>query len=143
MQNWLWESFSNMPNGTSYNWDSNTNPNDPYAGTALAGMNADQITQAYRNNSLTGNSNTEPGFWSQLLTGLQQNITQNPVGFGTSVLGGAMNIWQALDSRQRFKQALALDREKYELSRQIALNNEQRNQEQWDMIKRQRASSAL
>ena len=45
MQNWLWESFSNMPNGTSYNWDSNTNPNDPYAGTALAGMNADQITQ--------------------------------------------------------------------------------------------------
>ena len=52
MQNWLWESFSNMPNGTSYNWDSNTNPNDPYAGTALAGMNADQITQAYRNNSL-------------------------------------------------------------------------------------------
>ena len=146
MQNWLWESFSNMPNGTSYNWDSYTNPNDPYAGTALAGMNADQITQAYRNNSLkkvTGNSNTEPGFWSQLLTGLQQNITQNPVGFGTSVLGGAMNIWQALDSRQRFKQALALDREKYEPSRQIALNNEQRNQEQWDMIKRQRASSAL
>ena len=52
MQNWLWESFSNMPNGTSYNWDSNTNPNDPYAGTALAGMNADQITQAYRNKLL-------------------------------------------------------------------------------------------
>lgn len=145
MQNWLWESFSNMPNGTSYTWN-NTNTNDPYAGTALAGMNADQITQAYRNNSLkkvTGNSNTEPGFWSQLLTGLQKNITQNPVEFGSDVLGGAMNIWQALDSRQRFKQALALDREKYELNRQIALNNEQRNQEQWDMMKRQRASSAL
>lgn len=135
-----------MPNGTSYNWNSNTNPNDPYAGTALAGMNADQITQAYRNNSLkkvTGNSNTEPGFWSQLLSGLQQNIVSQPVKFGSDVLGGALNIWQALDNRQRYKQALALDREKYELSRQIALNNEQRNQEQWDMIKRQRASSAL
>lgn len=135
-----------MPNGTSYNWNSNTNPNDPYAGTALAGMGADQITQAYRNNSLkkvTGNSNTEPGFWSQLLSGLQQNIVSQPVSFGSNVLGGALNIWQALDNRQRYKQALALDREKYELSRQIALNNEQRNQEQWDMIKRQRASSAL
>lgn len=116
MQNWLWESFSNMPNGTSYTWN-NTNTDD--------------------------NSNTKPGFWSQLLTGLKQNITQDPVGFGSALGGGALNIWQALDSRQRFKQALALDREKYELNRQIALNNEQRNQEQWDMIKRQRASSAL
>lgn len=135
-----------MPNGTSYNWNSNTNPNDLYAGTALAGMNADQITQAYRNNSLkkvTGNSNTEPGFWSQLLSGLQQNIVSQPISFGSNLLGGALNIWQALDNRQRYKQALALDREKYELGRQIALNNEQRNQEQWDMIKRQRASSAL
>ena len=120
MQNWLWESYSNMPNGTSYNWNGNNN-----------------------NNNDNDNDNTKPGFWSQLLTGLQQNITQDPVGFGTSVLGGAFNIWQALDSRQRFKQALALDREKYELNRQIALNNEQRSQEQWDMMKRQRASSAL
>ena len=142
MQNWLWESFSNMPNGTSYNWNSNTNPNDPYAGTAFAGMTADQITQAHQNRN---NSNKPPkeGFWGQLLTGLQKNITQDPVGFGTSVLGGAFNIWQALDNRQYYKQALALDREKYELNRQIALNNEQRNQEQWDMMKRQRASSAL
>ena len=78
-----------------------------------------------------------------MLSGLQQNIVSKPVKFGSDVLGGALNIWQALDNRQRYKQALALDREKYELSRQIALNNEQRNQEQWDMIKRQRASSAL
>ena len=74
---------------------------------------------------------------------MQQNIVSQPVSFGSNVLGGALNIWQALDNRQRYKQALALDREKYELSRQIALNNEQRNQEQWDMIKRQRASSSL
>lgn len=140
MQNWLWESFSNMPNGTSYNWNSNTNPNDPYAGTAFAGMTADQITQAHRDRS---NKPPKEGFWSQLLTGLKQNITQNPVEFGSALGGGALNIWQALDTRQRFKQALALDREKYELNRQIALNNEQRNQEQWDMMKRQRASSAL
>jgi len=148
MQNWLWESFSNMPNGTSYNWDSNTNPNDPYAGTAFAGMSPDQITQAYRNRSnfskkVTDDSNTDSGFWSQLLSGLQQNITSKPVSFGSNVLGGVFNVWQALDNRQRYKQALALDREKYELQKQIALNNEQRNQEQWDMIKRQRASSAL
>lgn len=139
MQNWLWESFSNMPNGTSYNWNSNTNPNDPYAGTAFAGMTADQITQAHRNRS----PGKDTGFWSQLLTGLQKNITQNPVEFGSDVLGGVFNVWQALDNRQRYKQALALDREKYELQKQIALNNEQRNQEQWDMIKKQRASSAL
>lgn len=123
MQNWLWESFSNMPNGTSYNWNSNTNPNG--------------------NGNGNDNDNTKPGFWSQLLSGLQQNIVSKPVEFGSNVLGGAFNIWQALDNRQRYKQALALDREKYELSKQIALNNEQRNQEQWDMIKRQRASSAL
>ena len=144
--NWKWEEVSPIPNGTSYTWNasdpygapSTTTPSTPSTSIPLPGL-TNQVRQ-WSNNL---NNSSEPGFWSQLLTGLQQNITQNPVGFGTSVLGGAMNIWQALDSRQRFKQALALDREKYELNRQIALNNEQRNQEQWDMMKRQRASSAL
>ena len=144
--NWKWEEVSPIPNGTSYTWNasdpygapSTTTPSTPSTSIPLFGL-ANQAKQ-WANNL---NKPPEEGFWSQLLTGLQQNIVSQPVSFGTSVLGGAMNIWQALDNRQRYKQALALDREKYELNRQIALNNEQRSQEQWDMIKRQRASSAL
>lgn len=144
--NWKWEEVSPIPNGTSYTW----NASDPYGAPStttpttsipLSGLNASQlVTNGF--NKVAGKQ-PEEGFWSQLLSGLQQNIVSKPVKFGSDVLGGALNIWQALDNRQRYKQALALDREKYELSRQIALNNEQRNQEQWDMIKRQRASSAL
>lgn len=144
--NWKWEEVSPIPNGTSYTW----NASDPYGAPSTTTPNipsglTNQIVSGF-NDAVKFNNSIKPpeeGFWSQLLTGLQQNIVSKPVKFGSDVLGGALNIWQALDNRQRYKQALALDREKYELSRQIALNNEQRNQEQWDMIKRQRASSAL
>ena len=138
MAQWLWEQYSNMPGGTNYTWNTSDTYGVPSTTTPLTGL-TNQVKQ-WTNNL---NNPPEDGFWSQLLTGLQKNITQNPVGFGSDVLGGALNIWQALDNRQRYKQALALDREKYELGRQIALNNEQRNQEQWDMMKRQRASSSL
>lgn len=140
--NWKWEEVSPIPNGTSYTW----NASDPYGApsTTTPTMN---IPSGLTNQIMQGANNAvkppEEGFWSQLLTGLQQNIVSKPVKFGSDVLGGALNIWQALDNRQRYKQALALDREKYELNRQIALNNEQRSQEQWDMMKRQRASSSL
>ena len=144
--NWKWEEVSPIPNGTSYTW----NASDPYGAPSTTTSSAQSTSipplgLGFQLKQWADNLNKKPeeGFWSQLLTGLQKNITQNPVGIGSDMLGGALNIWQALDSRQRFKQALALDREKYELNRQIALNNEQRNQEQWDMIKRQRASSAL
>ena len=143
--NWKWEEVSPIPNGTSYTW----NASDPYGApsTTTPSTPTINIPSGLTSNIVNGfNKATQPpeeGFWSQLLSGLQQNIVSKPVKFGSDVLGGALNIWQALDNRQRYKQALALDREKYELSRQIALNNEQRNQEQWDMIKRQRASSAL
>lgn len=143
--NWKWEEVSPIPNGTGYTW----NASDPYGApsTTTPSTPTINIPSGLTSNIVNGYNNAvkppEEGFWSQLLTGLQQNIVSQPVSFSSNVLGGALNIWQALDSRQRFKQALALDREKYELSRQIALNNEQRNQEQWDMIKRQRASSAL
>ena len=144
--NWKWEEVSPIPNGTSYTWNasdpygapSTTTPSTPSTSIPPLGLGF-QLKQWA--NDL--NKQPEEGFWSQLLSGLKQNIVSKPVEFGSDVLGGALNIWQALDNRQRYKQALALDREKYELSRQIALNNEQRNQEQWDMIKRQRASSSL
>jgi hypothetical protein len=143
--NWKWEEVSPIPNGTSYTW----NASDTYGApsTTTPYTPTINIPSGLTNNIANGFNKVgkppEEGFWSQLLTGLQKNITQNPVGFGSDVLGGAFNIWQALDVRQHYKQALALDREKYELQKQIALNNEQRNQEQWDMLKKQRASSAL
>jgi hypothetical protein len=141
-QNWLWESFSTMPNGTSYTW----NASDTYGAPSTTTPTIN-IPSGLTNNIVNGFNKAvkppEEGFWSQLLSGLNQNITSKPVSFGSNVLGGVFNVWQALDNRQRYKQALALDREKYELQKQIALNNEQRNQEQWDMLKRQRASSAL
>ena len=140
--NWKWEEVSPIPNGTSYTW----NASDPYGAPSTTTPTIN-IPSGLTNNIVNGFNKAvkppEEGFWSQLLSGLKQNIVSKPVEFGSDVLGGALNIWQALDNRQRYKQALALDREKYELSRQIALNNEQRNQEQWDMIKRQRASSSL
>lgn len=141
--NWKWEEVSPIPNGTSYTWNATDTYGAPSTTNPTTSIPLPGLTNQVKQWTNNLNNSSEPGFWSQLLTGLQKNITQNPVGFGSDVLGGALNIWQALDNRQRYKQALALDREKYELSRQIALNNEQRNQEQWDMIKRQRASSAL
>jgi hypothetical protein len=141
-QNWLWESFSTMPNGTSYTW----NASDTYGAPSTTTPTIN-IPSGLTNNIVNGFNKAvkppEEGFWSQLLSGLNQNITSKPVSFGSNVLGGVFNVWQALDNRQRYKQALALDREKYEFQKQIALNKEQRNQEQWDMLKRQRASSAL
>ena len=38
---------------------------------------------------------------------------------------------------------MSIQKDAYNLQKQLALNAEQRNQEQWDMMKRQRASSAL
>lgn len=141
MLNWKWEEVSPIPNGTSYNWNASDTYGTPSTSIPVSGINTSQlVTNGF--NNVTGKQ-PEEGFWSQLLSGMKQNIVSQPITFGSNVLGGALNIWQALDNRQRYKQALALDREKYELNRQIALNNEQRNQEQWDMIKRQRASSSL
>ena len=85
----------------------------------------------------------DQGFWQQFLSGIQQNITEKPIETIGGALGGLGNIWLALENRRRYKEALGIDKEKYELQKQIALNNEQRNQEQWNMLKQQRASASL
>lgn len=85
----------------------------------------------------------DQGFWQQFLSGIQQNITEKPIETIGGTLGGLGNIWLALENRRRYKEALGIDKEKYELQKQIALNNEQRNQEQWNMLKQQRASASL
>ena len=112
---------------------STTSPNTYTSalGTAANAMTTAQLKQQ------------DQGFWQQFLSGIQQNITEKPIETIGGALGGLGNIWLALENRRRYKEALGIDKEKYELQKQIALNNEQRNQEQWNMLKQQRASASL
>ena len=81
----------------------------------------------------------QPGFLSQLGSGILDNFTSNPLSFA----GGLFNLYQGFQQYKYAKQNLALQRDAYNFNKQMAQNAERRNQEQWDMLKRQRASSSL
>ena len=74
--NWKWEEVSPIPNGTSYTW----NASDPYGApsTTTPSTPTINIPSGLTSNIVNGfNKATQPpeeGFWSQLLSGLQQNI---------------------------------------------------------------------
>lgn len=81
--------------------------------------------------------------WYIFKKGLYNNFKENPVGFSLGVAGLGGSLWNAYNSYKNQKEAMAIQKEAYNLQKQLALNAEQRNQEQWDMMKRQRASSSL
>jgi len=112
----------------------------PYAGTELEGLSASEITDKMRER----NKNKSPkSLWDIFTDGLYNNFKEDPVGFAGGVVGLGGGLWNAYNDYRNQKEAMAIKKEAYNLQKQLALNAEQRNQEQWDMIKRQRASSSL
>ena len=102
----------------------------------------------YINNITAANAKTpDPDYseslWDIFKNGLYDNYKKNPVGFSLGVAGMGAGLWNAYNAYKNQRESLALQKEAYNLQKQFALNAEQRNQEQWDMMKRQRASSAL
>lgn len=81
----------------------------------------------------------QPGFFSQLGQGLLDNFTSNPLGFA----GGLFNLYQGFKQAGYMKDYYNTQKDLYNTQKNIMLNNERRNQEQWNMLKRQRASSSL
>lgn len=81
----------------------------------------------------------QPGFFSQLGQGLMDNFTKNPLGFA----GGLFDLYQGFKQAGYMKDYYNTQKDLFNTQKEIMLNNERRNQEQWDMLKRQRASSSL
>lgn len=92
--------------------------------------NKDYLPEAYKE---------QPGFFSQLGQGLMDNFTSNPLGFA----GGLFNLYQGFKQAGYMKDYYNTQKDLYNTQKNIMLNNEKRNQEQWNMLKRQRASSSL
>ena len=84
-------------------------------------------------------ANEQPGLLGQIGNGILNNFTSNPLEFA----GGLLGLYQGFQQYNYAKKNLALQKDAYNFQKQMALNNERRNQEQWDMLKRQRASSSL
>lgn len=89
------------------------------------------------------NRTKEKSLWDIFSDGMYNNFKENPTGFVGGLINGGGNLWGAYEQYRNNKKALAAQQEAYELQKQLALNAERRNQEQWDMTKRQRASSSL
>jgi len=81
----------------------------------------------------------KPGLFESIGNGLLDNFTSNPLGFA----GGLFNMWQGFQNYKYLKDNLALQKDAYETNKQVLLDNQRRANEQWDMLKRQRASSSL
>lgn len=84
-------------------------------------------------------ANEQQGLLSQIGNGILDNFISNPLQFA----GGLFGLYQGFQQYNYAKKNLALQKDAYNFQKQMALNNERRNQEQWDMLKRQRASSSL
>lgn len=103
-------------------------------GDAMA--SGSNLQDAYTNQL---NGGAKPGLFESIGTGLLDNFTSNPLGFA----GGLFNMWQGFQNYKYLKDNLALQKDAYETNKQILLDNQRRANEQWDMLKRQRASSSL
>ena len=112
----------------------------PYAGTELEGLSASEITDKMR---ARGRDKSPQSLWDIFTDSLYNNFKENPTGFVGGLINSGGNLWGAYEQYKNNKKALAAQQEAYELQKQLALNAEQRNQEQWDMMKKQRASSSL
>lgn len=112
----------------------------PYAGTELEGLSASEITDKMRSR---GRDKSPQSLWDIFTDGMYNNFKENPTGFVGGLINSGGNLWGAYEQYKNNKKALAAQQEAYELQKQLALNAERRNQEQWDMTKRQRASSSL
>lgn len=85
----------------------------------------------------------EKSFGEEFLTGVKNDILKNPITTVGGLANGIFNLWQGFNQYRLQKDALAQAKDAYNFQKQLAQNAERRNQEQWDMVKRQRASSSL
>lgn len=81
----------------------------------------------------------KPGLFESIGNGLLDNFTSNPLDFA----GGLFKMWQGFQKYKYLKDNLALQKDAYETNKQVLLDDQRRANEQWDMLKRQRASSSL
>ena len=112
----------------------------PYAGTELEGLSASEITDKMRGR---GRDKSPQSLWDIFIDGLYNNFKENPVGFTGGIVGLGGGLWNAYNDYKNQKKYMETMQDAYNLQKQLALNAEQRNQEQWDMTKKQRASSSL
>lgn len=145
-----------MPNNTGWFYG-----NYLYNGNPVNSGLLNSVGDNYINNQLTANSQvgsvqdimdnihdkvdatSDNNLWNIFKKGLFNNFKENPVGFSLGAVGLGGSLWNAYNSYRNQKEAMNIQKEAYNLQKQLALNAEQRNQEQWDMMKRQRASSSL
>ena len=85
----------------------------------------------------------EKSFGEEFLTGIKNDFLKNPISTIGGLANGIFNLWQGFNQYRLQKDALAQAKDAYNFQKQLAQNAERRNQEQWDMVKRQRASSSL
>lgn len=105
----------------------------------LAGIDREYKWKYNPSSPQADDGNDKPGLFESIGKGLLDNFTTNPLGFA----GGLFNMWQGFQNYKYLKDNLALQKDAYETNKQVLLDNQRRANEQWDMLKRQRASSSL
>ena len=142
--NWMWQTVLNEETGlnevTPYSTGYTGWKTTPYWGTALQGKSPSEITTMMQQR---GTDKTPESLWSIFKNGMYNNFKENPVAFAGGVVGLGGGLWNAYNDYRNQKKYMQTMQDAYNLQKQLALNAEQRNQEQWDMTKRQRASSSL
>ena len=79
------------------------------------------------------------GFWDNYLTGFGNYFTKNPL----QPLNLGYGIWSSINDYKMQKQNYNLARDAYNFQKQMAENNEARNQERFNWLRDARATSQL
>lgn len=129
---------------TSYNWKPDLSESTPsISGLADRFLNPTNIGVSILNNASKTPPVPEEGFGTALLNGVKNEFLKSPISTIGGFANGIFNLWQGFNQYNLQKNALNAAKDAYNFQKQMALNAERRNQEQWDMVKRQRASSSL
>lgn len=83
--------------------------------------------------------NMDSGFWDNYLTGFGNYLTKNPL----QPLNLGYGIWSSINDYKMQKQNYNLARDAYNFQKQMAENNEARNQERFNWLRDARATSQL
>lgn len=91
------------------------------------------------NNATLGTAQPDPNFWDNYLTGFGNYLTKNPL----QPLNLGYGIWSSINDYRMQKQNYNLARDAYNFQKQMAENNEARNQERFNWLRDARATSQL
>ena len=129
-------------------WTPPTGYIDPLAGIDRSYNWTPDLSESVPSISLLNNASRTPpvpeeSFGTALLNGVKNEFLKSPISTIGGFANGIFNLWQGFNQYNMQKDALSAAKDAYNFQKQMALNAERRNQEQWDMVKRQRASSSL